>query len=1779
MSEAGAISNELSRALDPIKVAIASNAASIVPVIGSGLSSTLPGWKQLLEEIFRQHSGLLIQDFQDDFAEQLAKGELVLAADVLRRGVSQQQFAAAIKQRYGREATTNATRPAIFDQVVRIGAKHFTTTNFDQFLEDALGAHLGRMPTVKIPEQPGALSAIDVAEPPWVLKLNGCATLPSGCVLTSEGFDRRRAMPAYRAAISSLVGSRRLLFIGHSATDPSLNQLLLDWRMSTGPDEPTRHFFLGVQIKHSEAERLRRHQIEPVDYFSGNPSEPFSQLPAVLRYISAPSSSITNLSSLPPESAVRPSILIAGPSFGKMRPETPQLAGDRDDLKIASKRAALVRRAVTLFDLILDGTDDAVFSTADVRYWQATGSGATATVIRVDGALDDGLTSFAQAATTRSGSRQHGVLLGSDDPSNTSIIRSVDRALGPSKFWRSSTTPQPPSGFEPFDLATAPIVLSLEQLARFNRAEHSRIQRLGSSSEQSLETTLCRHFDLRRERTIAEIFDEPPARTTLTSAASLPSSAADGLKVPVLSLLRPSSRVWIEGSAGCGKSTLLKWLAVESSGYPDRPTLLAPLRKIDTRADCILEQIIKAALPDPIDPGFQEMLLRHFAEGTIVILLDAVDEAPERVAAALRRLTEHKSVSPRATIVVTSRPLGGQLEADLRRTNLQRTWLRGLSDGCHEAFIATLKIFQSPERSSAFIDELSKLPDSQQWMTNPTLLSIAANCFKRSGLVLTSLVELYSDVITSLLRDRAKLHDRSEEDAIECQRSLEQAFANHLFNEAVDSPSILPEEAMKLLRFPELVKESGILRANSFEVIHLSVAEFLAASRAVNDSLLGDRIVSILPSQGTRGLVSNAVVQACAMMPAHRGLITLLELSAGENALYFTDALLRALLFLGHTARGFVDKSAHTIVSRILTLFDSPSDSQALLERCLEAAQIVLETHHERLKQYRSDFEPKLRRGGWLADNAWLLLAALGEQQHWLPRSSTQLHRIVRATLRINAAAATDRWLAALRSPQLSESSLAADTKEQLQDILVQHREIAQASAPTSNNGPTLQHSTTSSISVEPGGAILTGVGDVDSSSAVEYNQGQPATTVSIALGRENRLARRLAAAMTVWDGVRHGSFTQRESLRSRPTLARFVERAYVGLLLRAEYRDSERLREGMRYIGSARAHPTVVERLASHDNRDVALGALRLLSDSGRVTDRIHAALHAEKASTICAAIQLIGDRAPYQDRLVELRAHSSEDVQMLALRALETHPNINQFLQDAMREGANMTKVRILRDGWPTDVRIDELVRIGITASEADVRAAAINACHVLTIGECLPLLSESESHNLQTLIRRLARDPATHERLAEFIAHSDAMVRWAALGSIDFIGADSDFVSRHIDKVINCVDHPDSLVRLGARTVLLSLPSAVDQLVQFLAHPEPDARSTAVVCIAKHRPDSMEWRELLWDSHDDVRMQAISALLRIEPRHAVVLAQFDRVESTRLAAALSRFRKTRDRIRTQLSTDTNPSRLAIIAEALSGDPESQPVIAEIDSLGPLVREAILRKLPEFGLSESKIRSLLVSPHEYTRAAAVRAAADVPSLWRDLIPMADDPSEAVRLSAVRELTRLSLVGRSQLIRWATERQSASDGVEALVALCRDSSVSPQDIEAIDPIHPRAVAAAHFIRLRNLRDRRSDAGALKACVEAGIEFARRLPELSDFGGIAAIVFDQGSDVAKLHYAQAEIEFVGVPPTCRSDERFRRAKSILEALASNPQSQVYYSAKHLLLHIAEIERRHRSVLH
>ncbi len=381
-------------------------------------------------------------------------------------------------------------------------------------------------------------------------------------------------------------------------------------------------------------------------------------------------------------------------------------------------------------------------------------------------------------------------------------------------------------------------------------------------------------------------------------------------------------RLVVVGDPGSGKTTFLNrvahavcrtWLEIDPKaagrvGIQDRPFPIL-VRPVDLWAQAPYQGTDdEPAASQDAEWGLDEEFFRErLLGGPCLLLLDGLDEAPDRIAReSLSRLIENVcSAYEKCRVVVTSRPpaytgeavLPGfahvqidPLEPDAVRTFLDR-WSRALWGDAAEA------VAHRDELQSA----LASRPEIARMARNPVMLTALAVVHWNERRLPEQRADLYESIIKWLARSHEQRPGRPTADrCIFLLQELALAMQNHPDGRRVQvtrrwaaealvehfgdgNPRERVERAEKFLEGEEL--DSGIVvsRWNDLRFWHLTLQEFLAA-----------RAVGARPEADQRGLLLGPSKRI--YLPEWREVVLLLGEVLHEQGPQKVDGFIRAIL-------------------------------------------------------------------------------------------------------------------------------------------------------------------------------------------------------------------------------------------------------------------------------------------------------------------------------------------------------------------------------------------------------------------------------------------------------------------------------------------------------------------------------------------------------------------------------------------------------------------------------------------------------------------------------------------------------------------------------------------------------------------------------------------------------------------------------------------------------------------------------------------------------------------
>ncbi|MFE0823202.1 NACHT domain-containing protein [Streptomyces sp. NPDC058847] len=342
--------------------------------------------------------------------------------------------------------------------------------------------------------------------------------------------------------------------------------------------------------------------------------------------------------------------------------------------------------------------------------------------------------------------------------------------------------------------------------------------------------------------------------------------------------LEDHERVLLRGGAGSGKTTLVQWLAVAAAREGSRVPFVLPVRRFAREGFPAPDDFLHAVRHPLADRAPEGWVVRTLLAGRALLLVDGIDEAPEKTRGELRdRLRRLLRVFSGNGCLVTSRPSavsdgwlsgGGLAEEDFVELSLapmsREQVTRFIRDWHSAARLDEQNRSRGPRERGALDEYEQRLLHSvriyrelRQLATNPLMCGlICALNRDRSGSLPSGRKELYDAALEMLLQRRDPERDVLYADDVRLQQStrerLLQKLAHAMLEE--DASELTRERAVGILDaalpampaaraqgdgskiFDHLLHRTGLLRERSGEsvdFVHRTFQDYLAAKEIV----------------------------------------------------------------------------------------------------------------------------------------------------------------------------------------------------------------------------------------------------------------------------------------------------------------------------------------------------------------------------------------------------------------------------------------------------------------------------------------------------------------------------------------------------------------------------------------------------------------------------------------------------------------------------------------------------------------------------------------------------------------------------------------------------------------------------------------------------------------------------------------------------------------------------------------------------------------------------------
>ncbi|GAA4010400.1 NACHT domain-containing protein [Streptomyces marokkonensis] len=342
--------------------------------------------------------------------------------------------------------------------------------------------------------------------------------------------------------------------------------------------------------------------------------------------------------------------------------------------------------------------------------------------------------------------------------------------------------------------------------------------------------------------------------------------------------LEDHERVLLRGGAGSGKTTLVQWLAVAAARQGSRVPFILPVRRFAREGFPAPDDFLHAVRHPLADRAPEGWVVRTLLSGRALLLVDGIDEAPEKTRGELRdRLRRLLRVFSGNGCLVTSRPSavsdgwlsgGGLAEEDFAELSLapmSRDQVTRFIRDWHSAARLDEQSRSTGPRERGALDEYEQrllhsvriYRELRQLATNPLMCGlICALNRDRAGSLPSGRKELYDAALEMLLQRRDPERDVLYADDVRLQQStrerLLQKLAHAMLEE--DASELTSERAVGILDaalpampaaraqgdgakiFRHLLHRTGLLRERSGEsvdFVHRTFQDYLAAKEIV----------------------------------------------------------------------------------------------------------------------------------------------------------------------------------------------------------------------------------------------------------------------------------------------------------------------------------------------------------------------------------------------------------------------------------------------------------------------------------------------------------------------------------------------------------------------------------------------------------------------------------------------------------------------------------------------------------------------------------------------------------------------------------------------------------------------------------------------------------------------------------------------------------------------------------------------------------------------------------
>ncbi len=250
-----------------------------VVYLGSGISrnsSNAKGespktWKLFLE--FASANGGFTKDEKDVIDTKIAKGDYLLACELIRELMGHDRYINLLKDEFQRKKYDHAP---IHEAIQKLDSRLVVSANFDQIYENyAKGITKGAV-SVKNYNDSDLASCIRDSDD-MILKIHGSIEQPNEMIFTQSEYAVARNMyPAFYQIFNALFVTRTFLFLGAGLNDPDIRLLLENYSFQYRWSK--KHFFVIPFDQLSEIERKIHSDVLNLDFLLYDPANNHEEL-------------------------------------------------------------------------------------------------------------------------------------------------------------------------------------------------------------------------------------------------------------------------------------------------------------------------------------------------------------------------------------------------------------------------------------------------------------------------------------------------------------------------------------------------------------------------------------------------------------------------------------------------------------------------------------------------------------------------------------------------------------------------------------------------------------------------------------------------------------------------------------------------------------------------------------------------------------------------------------------------------------------------------------------------------------------------------------------------------------------------------------------------------------------------------------------------------------------------------------------------------------------------------------------------------------------------------------------------------------------------------------------------------------------------------------------------------------------------------------------------------------------------------------------------------------